>query len=244
MRLALHLALPFLIHCHGALGGFEPLGGHKKVYGTTIPARPAPAPTGVPEINRCISVAENTPANLKPNLDNNDGWNPFRGVKFADCKKSIPENKLLDNGKCQRARDQEAKFCPTTRFWFYGQPMPHDGTYCTQTQECSVSQQITHEFNEAVSNGKSVMKGTQETHQFGIDLGFDLGMSDKESGMSGTAKVGFSASVANAFMKQYTKTVSETKGWSDSSTTVTTINRPKDSMDVCGRYYALPIYQG
>lgn len=121
-------------------------------------------------------------------------------MKFADCKESIPEENRVTKGKCERASAEVFKFCPTTRFWYYGEPLVHDNTYCTQTQECSVSQSLTHEFNEQVANGQTVMRDTQETHSIGFNLGFELGYKDDKR--SAGANFGLTASVAHTMMEQ------------------------------------------
>ncbi|KAK7956535.1 uncharacterized protein PG986_005757 [Apiospora aurea] len=209
----------------------EPLPGHMKVSGTTIPLRaPEPEPTPPPEVNHCISVVQNKPGNLQPNLDNNDGW------------ASIPEGKRLVNGKCQQLPGHEATFCPTTRFWYYGEPMAHDGVICHPQSGCGISKQIHHEFNKQVANGATVMHGSSQSHTIGFNMGFQMGI--KNDNQDYGVNMGFTYQHARELSEQYSKSVTTTTGYSDSFTTITSIERPEDTKDLCGKYMVLPIYQG
>ncbi|KAK8080211.1 hypothetical protein PG997_008029 [Apiospora hydei] len=59
------------------------------------------------------------------------------------------------------------------------------------------------------------------------------------------ANYGISASTAWAFTESYERSMARTLGYTDTSGTIATTSRPhNDSMKYCGRFYAVPHYQG
>ncbi|KAK8127970.1 hypothetical protein PG984_009078 [Apiospora sp. TS-2023a] len=187
-----------------------------------------------------------------------DVQNPFRGVKFQECKASFPQDSLVEKSKCKLKDKEESRFCPTTRFWYWGQPQPFKaGYFCGKHAACDISQQEMKAFSDTTTNGRTTEYGSSTTFTYGFELGFEVGFGAGDAAAAagggaarlkprqdGRIRTGLSFSLARTFSQSFARSTSRTTGYTDTSGVIATLSRPTDSMEKCGAFYVVPQYQG
>lgn len=223
-------------------------------------AEPRPRTSGRTRMTIQDGHVENIDFQFAPLSLTNASQNPFRGVKFEKCKASFPQDSLIQDSKCKLKDGEKSRFCPTTRFWYWGQPQPlKSGHVCGKQTACDIAQQQTKAFSDTTTNGRTTQYGSSITYNFGFEVGFEVGLGGADPAAGAAAagarlksrqlkdakvRTALSFGVAKTFSQSFSRSTARTAGYTDTTGVISTIHRPGDSMDKCGAFYVVPLYQG